>query len=147
MANQCNYGEKRQTSTVGYVLTTHTNTKCVQKTPTHYRASTLLVDEASKYPVLSFLDAYSSFNQIQMFPSNENKMTFLIDNANYYYTIMLFGLENVEVTYQRLMDKIFLNQIERNMRVYVDEMVIKSQNMDSYAKDLAEIFKEMRKWD
>ena len=102
---------------------------------------------ASKHPVLSFLDAYSSFNQIQMFPSNEDKMTFLIDNANYYYTIMLFGLENVEVTYQRLMDKIFLNQIERNMRVYVDEMVIKSQNMDSYAKDLAEIFKEMRKWD
>ncbi|RDY02844.1 hypothetical protein CR513_13644, partial [Mucuna pruriens] len=86
-----------------------------------------LVDGASEFQVLNLLDAYSGYNQIKMYPlSNEEKITFMIDGANYYYQVMPFDLKNVGATYQRLMDKDFANQIVRNLEVYVGDMVVKS---------------------
>lgn len=39
--------------------------------------SNSLVDGASGYQLLSFIDAYLGYNQIRMHPSNEDKMTFI----------------------------------------------------------------------
>ena len=39
---------------------------------------------------------------------------------------MPFGLKNAGVTYQRLINKMFTNQIRRNVQVYVDDMLVKS---------------------
>ena len=54
-----------------------------------------------------------------MFKSNGEKTTFMMDTTNYYYSVMEFDLKNVEATYQRLMDKIFVKQLKRNLEVYV----------------------------
>lgn len=61
------------------------------------------------FPILSFLDAYVRYNQIHMFKQDEEKIAFMTDTSNYYYSIMPFGLKNVGAMYQRLMDKIFTN--------------------------------------
>ena len=53
-------------------------------------------------------------------------MVFITENTNYYYKIMPFGLKNVEATYQRLTNKVFVDQIERIMEVYADNMVAKT---------------------
>jgi len=47
-----------------------------------------LVDDAAGNKVLSFLDAYSGYNQIPMTASNMNKTTFITNNANYFYRVM-----------------------------------------------------------
>jgi len=64
-----------------------------------------LVDGATGNKVLSFLDAYSRYNQIPMAVSDMNKTAFITDDANYFYKVMPFGLKNAGETYQRLMDK------------------------------------------
>lgn len=92
---------------------------------------------------LSFLDAYSGYNQIQMYPPDEEKTAFVTDGANFCYTVMPFGLKNVEATYQSLMDKIFVDQI---IEVYVDDMVLKSNDPEQHPVDLEEIFKQLRKY-
>ncbi|XP_014503261.1 uncharacterized protein LOC106763603 [Vigna radiata var. radiata] len=66
-----------------------------------------LVDEASGHRMLSFLDAYSGYNQIPMHEADREKTTFITNRGNYCYDVMSFGLKNVGATYQRLMDKIF----------------------------------------
>lgn len=43
------------------------------------------------------------------------------------------------------MDKVFKYQIKRNMEVYVDDMVVKSNKPDSYAQDLEELFAQIWK--
>ncbi|RDY08517.1 hypothetical protein CR513_07249, partial [Mucuna pruriens] len=45
------------------------------------------------------------------------------------------------------MDKVFANHIDRNLEVYVDDMVIKSPNPKEHIKDLEEIFAQVRKYD
>jgi len=66
-----------------------------------------LVDNTTGYELLSFLDAYSGYNQIWMYPPNEEKMTFMTNRASYCYRVMHFGLKNAGAMYQRLMDRVF----------------------------------------
>jgi hypothetical protein len=83
-----------------------------------------------------FLDAYKGYHQVQMAEHDEDKMTFYTDIGIFCYTKMLFGLKNVGATYQRLMDKAFKNQIGRNLEVYVDDLVIKSQTKADMLTDI-----------
>jgi len=59
-----------------------------------------LIDEASGFQVLSFLDAYSRYNQIRMHALDEEKTTFIIEDANFCYRVMPFSLKNTGATYQ-----------------------------------------------
>nr|KAJ0225480.1 hypothetical protein LSAT_V11C100009930 [Lactuca sativa] len=58
---------------------------------------------------------------------------------------MPFGLKNVGATYQRLMDKVFSDQIGRNIKVYIENMVIKSRNEEMLLQDVEETFKTLVK--
>nr|KYP33127.1 Retrovirus-related Pol polyprotein from transposon 297 family [Cajanus cajan] len=104
-----------------------------------------LVDGAAGHHRLSFLDAYSGYNQIPMYSPDEEKTAFITDSANFCYKVMPFGLRNAGATYQRLMDKIFCHQIGTCMEVYVDDMVIKSTSVGDHLKDLSTIFEEVRR--
>ena len=87
-----------------------------------------LVDEVARNRVLSFLDAYYVYNQIPMAPSDMIKIAFIIEEANYFYKVMPFGLKNVGATYQRLIDKVFSHLMGKCVEVYMDDMVVKSHN-------------------
>ena len=58
-----------------------------------------LVDGASGFQVLSFMDAYSGYNQIRMHPLDEEKMTFITKDGNICYRVMPFSLKNAGITY------------------------------------------------
>jgi len=105
-----------------------------------------LVDSAVGHKVLSFLDAYSGYNQIPMYPPDKEKTTFITEEANFYYEVMPFGLKNVGATNQRLMDKVFRHLIGRCMEVYVDDMVVMSDSLDQNVKDLDEVLATVRKY-
>ena len=59
---------------------------------------------------------------------------------------MPFGLKNAGATYQRLVNKIFSRQIGRNMKVYVDDMLVKSKEEDTHLDDLKETFATLRQY-
>ena len=56
------------------------------------------------------------------------------------------GLKNTGATYQRLVNQIFNNHIGRNMKVYVDDMLVKSKEVESHMDDLKETFKTLRQY-
>ena len=59
---------------------------------------------------------------------------------------MSFGLKNVGTTYQRLMNKMFAQQIGRNVQIYVDDILVKSRREDDHLKDLKETFDTLRSY-
>ena len=59
---------------------------------------------------------------------------------------MSFGLKNSGATYQRLINKIFAHQIERNVQVYVDDMPMKNQLEDGHLDDLKVTFDTLRSY-
>ena len=60
----------------------------------------LLIDSTVGNVLFSFMDGFSSYNQITMAPKDTEKTTFRTPIGNFYYTVMPFGLKNVVATYQ-----------------------------------------------
>jgi len=106
-----------------------------------------LVDNASGYDLLSFMDAYSGYNQIRMHPEDEEKLAFMTDRANHCYRVMAFGLRNARATFQRLVDKVFKNEIGKRIEVYVDDMVVKSTKEEDHQNSLNKVFDLLRRHD
>ena len=51
-----------------------------------------------------------------------------------------FGLKNIGAIYQWLVNKVFIDHIDQNMEVYIDDMLIKSFKEVDNIKDLGEAF-------
>ncbi|XP_027166642.1 uncharacterized protein LOC113766677 [Coffea eugenioides] len=103
-----------------------------------------LVDSTTGCEIFCFLDAFKGYHQIVLDEEDQEKTAFITEYGTYCYTTMPFGLKNAGATYQRLVNKLFKNQIGRNMEVYVDDMLVKSRTQEQFINDLREIFDVLR---
>jgi len=94
--------------------------------------------------MLSFLDTYSRYIQIRMYPLDGEMTTIMTNKATYCYKVMTFSLKNAGATYQRLMNKIFVNLIDKKVKVYIDDMVIKSTNVKNHPTYIETILNTIR---
>lgn len=81
-----------------------------------------------------------------MAEEDQEKTAFITSQGLYCYKVMPFGLKNVGATYQRLVNKMFSQQIGRNMEVYVDVMLVKSKEELTHLNDLKETFTTLKKY-
>src|SRR3954471_1184711 len=90
----------------------------------------ILVDSAAGFEYLSMLDGYSGYNQIFIADEDVPKPAFRCPGAlgTYEWVVMPFGLKNAWATYQRAMNSMFHNFIDKFMQVYIDDIVIKSNS-------------------
>ena len=95
-----------------------------------------LVDSTIGHKLLTFMDAFSRYNQTKMAEEDQEKTAFITSQGLYYYKVMPFGLKNARATYQRLVNKIFNKQIGRNMEVNVDDVLVKSKEESTHLDDL-----------
>ncbi|GKC66403.1 reverse transcriptase domain-containing protein [Tanacetum coccineum] len=79
-----------------------------------------------------------------MAEEDEEKTAFITSQRIFCYTKMPFGLRNAGATYQCLVNKAFHKQIGRNLKVYVDDLVIKSRTEDEIVRNIKETFKTLR---
>ena len=59
---------------------------------------------------------------------------------------MQFGLKNAGATYQRLVNRMFQNQIGITMKVYIDDMLVKSTTIELHIAHLSEAFQILRNY-
>ena len=67
----------------------------------------VLVDSTARHQLLSFMDAFSGYNQIRMHEANQEKTSFVTSQGLFCYKVMPFSLKIAGVTYQRLMNMMF----------------------------------------
>ena len=105
-----------------------------------------LMDSTAKYKLLTFMDAFSRYNQIKMAEEDQEKTAFITSQGLYCYKVMPFGLKNAGAIYQRLVHKMFNKQIGRNMEVYVDDMLVKSKEELAHLDDFKEMFATLKQY-
>jgi hypothetical protein len=77
--------------------------------------------------LLYFLGCYSGYHQIAIKEEDQEKTTFITPFGAYCYTTMSLGLKNAGATYQRAIQACFKKQLNKNLKAYVDDVVIKTQ--------------------
>ncbi|GJV71592.1 reverse transcriptase domain-containing protein [Tanacetum coccineum] len=90
-----------------------------------------------------FLDANKGYHQIQIAEGDEEKTAFFTREGVFYYKKLPFSLKNAGATYQKLIDRVFNNQIVRNLEIHVDDMVIKSDSEEDMLVDIQETFDKL----
>ena len=103
-----------------------------------------LVDSTAGHRLFSFMDAFSEYNQIRMDEADQEKISFVTSQGLFCYKVMPFGLKNAGATYQRMVNHMFHPQIWWNVEVYVDDMLVKSQEEEIHLDDLQETFDTLR---
>ena len=105
-----------------------------------------LVDATIGHPRMSFLDAFQGYHQIPLALDDQEKIAFVTPVENYYYKVMLFALKNAGSTYQRMMMRMFESQLDKNIEIYIDDMVVKSKVVLEHLGELGNIFEVLKKY-
>ena len=104
----------------------------------------LIVDATTGHELLSFMDTFSGYNQIRMNPNDQEKTSFVTGRGTYYYQVMPFRLKNARATYQRLVNRMFRENIGVTMEVYIDNMLVKPVKVEHHMDHLDESFRVLK---
>ena len=72
------------------------------------------------------------------------KTTFITQWGTFCYKVMPFGLKNVGETYQCAMVALFQDMIYHEIKVYVDDMIARSQTKEEHLDHLQKLFDRLK---
>src|SRR6266540_3908956 len=90
------------------------------------------------------IDLASAYWQFQLRKKDRSKTAFLTRNGQYQFKVMPFGLNNALATFQRLMNKVLRQYIGRFVQVYLDDVIIYSNNLDEYKRHIKAVLEKIR---
>ena len=74
------------------------------------------------------------------------KTTFITEWGMYCYKVMPFGLKNAGATYQRAATALFHDMMHKEVKVYVDDMMVKSEMREGYFDALDKFLARLEKY-
>jgi hypothetical protein len=108
----------------------------------------LLIDSISGNKMISFLDGNVGYYQIFMAKEDASRAVFhyLGFVGLCEWVVITFGLKNVSAMYQRAMNLVFHDLLRVLMKVYIDDMVIKSVGFKEHMTDLKLSLERLKKY-
>jgi hypothetical protein len=100
-----------------------------------------LLGRVSEGKIFTQMDLYSGFWQIPMHPPDIKKTAFTSPLGLFEWKFMPFGLMNAPATFQAIMEKVLAPVLWKTCVVYIDDLVIFSQNEEEHLEHLAEVLK------
>jgi hypothetical protein len=130
--------EKKNTSKIQVRIDFCNLNKATPKDEYPILIADILINNASGYRVISFLHGNACYNQIFMVEVNMAKTAFHYPSfiSLFEWVVMTFGLKNVGATYQRAMNLIFHDLLGIILKIYIDDVIIKSDSMDTHLVEL-----------
>jgi len=92
------------------------------------------------------MDTFLGYNQIKKEKADQEKTSFITIQGLFCYKAMPFGLKNAGATYRRLVNHMFCPQIGGNVKVYVDDMLVKSLDEKKHLEDLQKTFDTVKRY-
>jgi hypothetical protein len=104
----------------------------------------IVFDQLSKAKVFSKIDLRSGYHQIKICPEDVPKMAFYTRYVLFEYLVMSFGLTNAPAHFMYLMNSVFMLELDKFIVVFIDDILVYSQNEEENAEHLKIVLTRLR---
>jgi hypothetical protein len=104
----------------------------------------ILFDQLAGAKVFSKIDLRSGYHQIKIWPSDVPKTAFSTRYGLYEYLVMSFGLTNAPAYFMYLMNSVFMQELDKFVVIFIDDILIYSKNPKDHAQHLHVILQRLR---
>ena len=92
----------------------------------------------------STIDLASAYNQVEVDPADRHKTAFTTPFGLFEYNPMPFGLRGAPSTFQRVMQSIFRDEFLEVLIVYLDDIIVFSQDIKTNLQRQEMVFRKLR---
>jgi hypothetical protein len=103
-----------------------------------------LFDQMKGASVFSKIDLRSGYHQLKIRESDISKTAFHTRYGLYEYTVMSFGLTNAPAYFMYLMNKVFMEYLDKFVVFFIDDILIFSKTEEEHEKHLRMILEKLR---
>jgi hypothetical protein len=104
-----------------------------------------LLDAPKRARVYTKIDLKHAYHLVRIAEGDEWKTAFRTRYGSFEWLVMPFGLSNAPAAFQRFMNDIFADMLDVCVVVYLDDILIYSDDLDSHRKHVREVLKRLRK--
>jgi hypothetical protein len=103
-----------------------------------------LFDQMKGASVFSKIDLRSAYHQLKIRESDIPKTTFRTRYGLYEYTVISFGLTNAPAYFMYLMNKVFMEYLDKFVVVFIDDILIFSKTEEDHEMHLRLVLEKLR---
>jgi hypothetical protein len=103
-----------------------------------------LFDQMKGASVFSKIDLRSGYHQLKIRESDIPKTAFHTQYGLYEYTVMSFRLTDAPAYFMYLMNKVFMEYLDRFVVVFIDNILVFSKTMEEHEEHLRLVLEKLR---
>ena len=93
--------------------------------------------------VYTKIDLWHAYHLVRIADGDEWKTAFRTQYGSYEWLVMPFGLTNAMATFQQFINSVFTDMLDVCMVVYLDNILIYSDNMEDHKKHVQEVLQRL----